>query len=107
MLDWISKSVCGSLVVCFWRQAGEHGWLRAVGEQPGQAAHTYLPVELLHVFQAPHDHVAVYHLSPEDSEVLLRTTVLTTRDGQGRLIAVVHSSLPLWGMEHCLRHLPK
>ena len=86
---------------------GVGGGSTAGSGRSGRATCTYLPIELLHVFQAPHDHMTVYHLSLEDSEVLLRTTVLTARDGQGRLIALVHSSLPLWGAEHRLRHLPK
>ena len=77
------------------------------GRSRAEAARAYLPIELLHIFRVPHNHIAVYHLGPEYSTVLLRTTLLTERDRQGRLIALIHSSFPLWGTENCLCHFPR
>lgn len=108
--EWQGKNM-GQLRFAFGSGWGEAKRIAGSGLSevaiPKPSALTYFPIELLHIFCVPHNYIVVYHLCCEYLEVLLRPTVLTKRDGQRRLITLIHSSFPLWGTENCFCHFSR
>ena len=87
-----------------WMGRRKDSCSRLSGSSPARASGTHFPIQLLNIFCVLHNDIVVYHFCVEHSEVFLRSTVLTKRDRKWRLIILIHSSFPLWGMENCFCH---